>query len=336
MKDWLIFLTDEQGRSYTVRNGQVVKVARATPLLINPGGMNEISVGWERSLPEMGITRTVSTPFQYHLDAATILKNFLYRMNVEEKVMLLLHQRALRLDITSIPHTYGWYYKSRFRAEIDPTTIKHEDVTVTASVSEGSIYSKYKANRATVQEVPVVDADSLLVRLDGIMLSNAIKFLVTGTPTSVNHLIGLAKLGEEGRAFGLYSAASIFPDDAPAPADWATDDRYLLRTGQPITGIRLRGTVRFSTGLNPYKAILKSSTGAEITVIPAQVVAGSPSAPFEISFDVTFDMATDERIFFVGQMGPFGQAFYEDSEFEITYKSRYQTTYAHVQRLDNL
>jgi hypothetical protein len=340
MKDLLVCLVDENGRSYVVENGAVRTTARITPITVNPGGMTDLSIGWERSLPELGITRNLSAQMQYIFEAATILKDYFHRQNLEKKVYLQLLQRTLRIDTAVTPNTFAWHYAFLYRGEIDPTSIKHADTVVTASVSEGGLLTKYKANKGTTYDIPLDgDLETILVKVDGVRLAEKQYLLIPaatiGSGSDSRHMIGISPTSAEGKAFGLYFGTAFA--DLADPSDYNTDDRYFMRSGLTITGIRIQGklVVRSVFSNGPYEAILRFSTGRVIS-LGAGNITGSAHV---FNVDVTFDMAPDERCFLIADYfssSSLGAVEYGESELAVSFKSRYPATFVKCHRPDTM
>src|SRR5688500_11442963 len=148
MKQYLTFLLDKDGRSLIKQNNRVVSTINKVPLLHNPGGLDDIAIYWERTLNELGITRSLSTTFIHYFDGAAILREYLYNKTIEEKLYILLTKQVLKITDA----TYKWHGQFFYKGEIDTTTIKHNGVALSAQIAETGIIGKYKANKGTTVE----------------------------------------------------------------------------------------------------------------------------------------------------------------------------------------
>ena len=73
---------------------------------------------------------------------------------------------------------YGYWYKQRFRSEVDLSTYSHEGASVKATNLEDGLPKYLRANENTVEEFPMSVDDAINVKMDGIILHNKVESLI--------------------------------------------------------------------------------------------------------------------------------------------------------------
>lgn len=352
MKDWFTFLLDKDLRTLVKQNGVIVPSLAKTPLTENPGGWQDIAIAWERKLEELGITRNFTAPLTFHFDGAQILREWFYNRSIEEKLYLLLMKRTLEW----IPPTpgmmpahqghYHWHYKYFYRGEVDPTTIKHTYKEVTASVVEGGIVAKYKANKSTEYEIPVYqDPETILVKMDGIILQERVNFLcVDGfsiTPLfGTSHTIPFSFIIKEGDAPGV-AVFSQNEEKITNFSDYFTQStNYFLKVSDTVT-FRMRGTlkVRVTTNMTGYGFAFQLWKNNN-TVLPSSGIAigstGTPTGDFAVDVDYTFTLHPNDAIFFIFRLsnlssgGDYAYEFLPDTNIYFSFQNTYKNTFIPV------
>lgn len=173
-KEFLYYLTEQDGRSLYVQNDVVSSTGIHRPLPNTPDGWSELSVAWERNMSKYyGLTRNFSIPLSFYFDAAFILRDAAYRTNIERKIFLLIQQYGLEYTDDYYKHIYQYLYKG----ELDFSTFKSDQDRVTINIMEGGLSKQLKANENTVYEIPF-DEDLIDVILDGIELEINARFLI--------------------------------------------------------------------------------------------------------------------------------------------------------------
>lgn len=196
-KKWLYYLLDEIGRSARIEGGIVQFKTTPKALVYTPTGWQDISIAWERNLLKHGVNRNFSLPLGFVLDGADILRNIGYKYNFEKKIYLLIQNQVLQIDENEFAFVYDYFYKG----QIDWTTKEDSEYGYKVQIMEGGLVKDLNANQGTRYEIPIDDAESIRVRMDGVDLKLNSKFLVTNgfDPTNNNfslrnHFVNLAEV----------------------------------------------------------------------------------------------------------------------------------------------
>lgn len=163
MRSTLHYITEEDGRSLSVQNGVVTQSSQPKPLPNAPAGAKEVVISWERILNRYGIQRMFTTPLQYVLDGARIIRHFVYTKNYEHRLFHLIQ----RVKSTVTDTLFRLRYEYLYRGEIDLSTFADQGDYVTCNIMEGGLDKQLRAKETTVYEIPF-DDDAVLVRMDGI------------------------------------------------------------------------------------------------------------------------------------------------------------------------
>lgn len=163
MRTNLHYITEEDGRSLSVVNGVVTPSSQPKHLPNAPAGAKDVVISWERIANRYGIQRTFTTPLQYVLDAARIIRHYFYNVGYEHKLFHLIQRQKTYMDDTTFRQRYEYLY----RGEIDLSTFKDEGEFVTCNIMEGGLDKVLKAKESTVYEIPF-DDDAISVKMDGI------------------------------------------------------------------------------------------------------------------------------------------------------------------------
>ncbi len=198
--DFLFYLLDEDGRSYYIDSAGNVKTS-GVPMHVEvgPDGWKSTSVKWTRNTQGFGNFRAYTSQYKYVLEAAKILRSFMYQQGTEAKVFLM----VLMLDKS---FGGGWKYKKLFKSELDFSTAEDDTYSIAINAMEGGLVKLLKANENTQYDIPLFDNDEVLIRHDGIELETTVTFNFTDgveTPLSlygINFLPSVSFLTEEGRA----------------------------------------------------------------------------------------------------------------------------------------
>ncbi len=322
MREWLYFLTTEDGKSYTMQNGVLKKVSQRTPLAYTPDGWQDLAIGWERDMNKIGIVRNFSIPLGFVMDGAEILRNIIYKENIEAKVYLVIHKLNLELDAGLYKYAYKFFYKG----ELDLSTLKDQETKVTVNIAEGGLYKQLKANEGTVYEFPANYPDSISVKMEGLVLAESANFIIPGGIENELTTVPLIFLNKEGTAYGV-AAASQDPQQS-------SETYFLLNaTGEDIQ-VKIVGTIRFQPkGLtNRVIATLYSITEDDVlTVIQDNDLNPvNDSTIYTIDYDLTATLPNGSR-FWLRLITPGGEGdhglTYSETFFKATYQSRYRSTY---------
>ena len=344
MRDFLYFLTDEAGRCYTTQNGLVTLTAVRTPLPEEPNGTRDILIGWERDLKRFGLVRNFSLKLDFVLEGAQILRHIFFNRTIEEKVFLVIQRHDVLTTETEYEHLYKYFYKG----ELDLSTVVDTGSRLSVSIIEGGLHKLLKAGEGTTQEIPF-DSGAIKIKMDGVFLSETHNFIIPAANTTDNgdavfHLIGAAPTVKEGEAAG-FAEFSVFYEDLPSDGqnpphvelNTNEDLRYLFTVSQDISGMVFNGTIRVRSFTNTnagFSARLVTSTGRNIPLGGIQL--NDRTEQKDLNLNYTFNAVKGEKFFLVGVLdGFFSGVEYYESNFSISFQSRYKTTYikAHLPKV---
>jgi hypothetical protein len=314
-RDFLYFLTDSNGKSYRINNGLVEAVSTPTPLSITPDGWQDKSIKYQRLGRYFSMFRSFTTPLKYVRDGSFIVRDRLYRLGTENKIYQVIHW----LDKS---FGGGWVHKFFYRGELDLSQFEDDDTHVTVNIMEGDLSKLFKANENQTYEIDINVPEAVTIKHDGLYLHEKHNFIVQGAPVLGDHLLGTLFLNSEGKAAGV-ATFTVFSQ--PVPGSLATSTQYFLVTTQAITGIRIKGSIRFTpnTIIPGYGLRLKSNLGRN-DLIASTVVIGN----FTLDFDFTFDAQAGEQFFLVGDLNSeIIGGIYGETSFSLEFRSRYKTTY---------
>ena len=319
-KDFLYCITDEQGRSFYVQNGLVQSpVSTPMPLPVTPDGWQEKSIKYARNMTSFGMWRTFTTPLKYVKEAALIVRNQLYRFGTETKLFQVIHQLDKRF-------TGGWVHRFFYKGELDLSQADDDDTSISVNIMEGDLIKLFKANESTVYELDIDVPDAVVVKMDGHYLNEKHSFLIPEIRQDLSHLMFVSFINKEGTAFGVVSNTVFGHTFYP---DFTTSDENFFEVTQDIPGMNLKGQVSFDCiggSGTPYSLHLRTNTGRDLEMFtPVLPVTGQS---YTFNFDFTFDAFKGEKFFLVS--APMGSGFiadYKETRFNLSFKSRYQTTY---------
>lgn len=311
---WKYYLLLEDGRSARIVNDVVSYLGTPKPLQYTPDGWQDISIMWERNMSSYGNIRNFSLTLGFVLDGATILRDGLYKSNVDNRLYLLIQRRVCEVTDT----TFRDYYKYFYKGELDFTTAedKQGESRFEINIMEGGLQKKIKSKENVQYDIAVDEIDVLM---DGIELTEKHNFITqAGAYVGGDRLLGVIQTTKEGTAYGVASY-SVFKQEEPG--DLTTSLQYFLRTAAPVTGMTISGTIQFSELLaGDYTLRLKSSAGQNI-------ILASITDETVYNINQVFNGAEDEKFFLVldSDTGLTGGTLVE-TNLSISYTSRKSST----------
>jgi len=315
VKQFKVFITEENGNTLYVDNGVVISSAARKPLPNNPDGWQDIVIGWERNLSLYGVIRNFSLPLGFVLDGAHILRKVFYTENIERKISLLI--TMLTLTLTDI--TYAFNYFFLYKGDLDLSTFNDDQPTkVTMNIMEGGISKLLKANIDTVYEYPFKDdPDAKDLYCDGINLFQRVNYAVTDglVYTGSCAVIDMPIITTEGRSAAVLNSGQIqeYIDMTAIPEFRHTSSNYFIKnTGNVPVLARVTGTVylkfnyiEWAPGVtikNIYLKVISNVDGVtDSNIIISNPVVGQVY-PFKLYLG-TFLTEIDQRYFFILQAG---------------------------------
>jgi hypothetical protein len=316
-KDFLYFLTDELGRSYSIENGVVTLSSTPVPLSISPDGWQDKTIKYSRNVKAGTLWRSYTNPMKYVKQAAHIVRDRLYRFGTEDKIYLVIH----RLDKS---FSGGWVYRFFYKGELDLTQIEDSDTNISVNIMEGDLVKLLKANENTQYEIDINVPEAVVVKLDGVYLHEKHNWIVQTDSRGGDVLVGMIFTTKEGEASGV---ATFTVYSKIEPGDLTTSSDYFLTTTQIIDGMRLWGSVNVTVlaiDTGTVNVRLKSNLGRNDVIASMPYTAGNP---IEIPFDYSFTSNIGENFFLVVDTPNLAFVEIEESNITLEYRSRYPTTY---------
>jgi hypothetical protein len=319
----LYFLIDENNRSLYVENGIVMRSSVPRPLEFTPDGWRNIQVDNTRNSKYFALDRSYTVPLEFVEDGALILKDAYYKNGIEAKVYLGILKQKISYDGTS----YGWFYDKFVKGDIDFSNFNHTGPKVTVNIMEGGIPKYIKANESVKYEIDLDVQDAVKTKMDGIYLHEKINYLIPGgigLPST--HLLYTSLINSEGNAQGVtpYNVYGHF-----TWPDFTNSLEYFFATSVDLQGVNLKGQISFTCQGSAalYFLDLHTNTGRTINLLNGVAVVQNQTYIFDV--DTTFDAAAGEKFFLAAHTANniFFSALYQDSNFSISFRSRYKTTY---------
>lgn len=168
MKQFLPFLTDDQGRSLAIEDAVVVSRPLPDPLEHSPEGWESNTLQWARNNEFRGVIKSYTTPLKFYLDGAKILRNAFYRMGMEVVIFFIWLKQNTAFGA-------GMKYEGWYKGEVDFGTFKDEYDGVEVNITEGGFYKDLQANKTVVYNIPF-DNDAKYIYMDGMNLYQKINY----------------------------------------------------------------------------------------------------------------------------------------------------------------
>lgn len=349
--DYIFAIQTKDYRFWKVVNRVVTVNAQPYFLDFAPAGWADITVQNVRNKKYFGVDRSVTVPLSYVEDGAQILKYIFLNKGLEEPVYLAILEQQLDYE-AGVGYTY--WYKQRFRGQFDLSTYSHEGATVKVNILEDGLPKHLKANERTTIELDMDVSEAINVKMDGVVLHNAVENLVTdGASTDPtydfrNHLIDLSITKEDAPYVSGKQAVARTKVSNLNSAIQATGKWFSKPSVQSDIEIEYDFSITITfhapPGINPagrYRvAVRKIDTGGTgsnphvLLDIPASQVTGITR---RLTGSATFTVDADDELYLFSYFDVEGatgdaqiQTTYpatDNSFFNYKYKTRSATTY---------
>jgi hypothetical protein len=277
MKDFLYFLSREDGRFCKEVNGAVSLTSAPAPLNHTPDGWLDTEIQRLRSTKYFAVERSFSTSLNFVEDGALIVKSFYYNRGIEDKLYLSIAEKRVYLthgpgepllneqgqpllDSDDAPilgegtAEYGYYYTLIYKGEIDFSTFEHDGPKVTLNVAEGGTVKLLKAYESTPFEIPFTKY--VLVKMDGIRLQQKATYIVTDGGASRNgvlddHTIAMVFISQEAiNSIGAIDQSRVKVDSNNTADLWNINSWFLL-SGSLDTSLTITWDFKATPSLLP-------------------------------------------------------------------------------------
>lgn len=323
LKPFLYYLVESDGRVRQISNGIVTSLNKKTPLQNSPAGWSDILIKWLRNTDRHGQVRTFSLPLGFVRDGAKILRNDMYRFNIDRELYLLIQRLTNKIDATNYSERYNFFYKG----QLDFSTFDDDpgESVVNMNIMEGGISKLVKANENTQYLIPF-DEDAINIQHDGVFLQEKDNFIIQTGPTAADHIIGTLFINKDGNAAALAAFTVYTFNNSGGAIDFTTSLDYFFTTAQAITGINvdvsiLANYTRFTTGDVNFKIV--SNLGQDI---PIYTYSGDTGV-IQFATTVTLDSVAGEKFFLVCEVPGVNGMDYQETELHINFQSRKSTTF---------
>lgn len=336
-KQFLPFLTDDQGRSLSVENEVVVTSSIPDPLNNSPEGWENNTLQWARNKEFYGIIKSYTTPLKFYLQGAKILRNAFYKLGMETVLFFI----WLKQNVT---FGAGMKYEGWYKGEPDFSTFKDEWDAVEISITEGGFFKDLQANKSVVYEIPF-DEDAKYVYMDGMYLYQKLVYEDIADMDISKNLYGEFFLGpyplitQEGSSVGFYLGNENL-ETAPSGIDAtvASPNIILQNLLDVDVDITISGRISFKctsmTSSPAWAMKFRYLTSFMDTSVPNQDVYKIIETPamevgetYSEDFSITITLQPNETllrqgIFFGGVGTDAVIQFNEDSKSNISFKTR--------------
>jgi hypothetical protein len=332
--DLIFFFQDKQNRFWGINaSGNVTLSSDPYPIQFSPDGWDEIGIKNVRNLRYWAVDRTVTLQFKYVEDAARILKHIFYNRGVEESVYLVICE--LQLDYTA-GVSYAYWYKQRFKSEVDLSTFDHAGAYITCNLLEDGLAKHLKSSENTVFEFDLNDSNAINVKQDGIVLTYKRNYTilqnqeVTGT---ANAFLGMVEISREGD-----SSSVAFSDvQVQASSPYPNSSYFALASANQPIRVQGRITLFMNKSVTP---IIRLELNDGIAVGSTQTILYNTPQPagatVNIDIDQTFTLPAGWRAYIKllggSPVDPSAQYTVIDKDLSFTYDYRFPTTYARAFR----
>lgn len=347
-KQFLPFLTDDQGKSLVVENGVVVTKAIPDPLDYSPEGWEKNTIQFARNNEFRGVVKSFTTTLKFFFEGAKILRTYFYEKGIEAILYFIWLKQNVFFG-------GGMKYEGWYKGEPDFSTFNDTYEGVEINITEGGFYKNLQANKNTPYELPF-DEDAVSIEMDGMDIFNNLTYVAAddfeyeSVPTPFDDVedeyrsfaVLFPFISAEGTNFTLATNSQDYEvissgqeqaDDATNVNNYTTSSsNYFLRnvSGQN-QDINLKGDLFLNAVINNgayhAKLFIISSLGQQKVIYDS--VPGENEI-IKISVDETLTLSSDEKLFFVlthhNTIGVIKFYFWPDSKLLIDFASRKETT----------
>lgn len=289
-RKFLYFLTDANGKCYSVKNGVVTKSAERIPLKYSPSGWKDQSVKWVRNQIYHGLIPSYSIPLRFIKEAAQIVRNQLYKNGTEEVVYLVMFKLNKQTGV----------HEGYFKGELNYVKFNDSENFFETNVTETGFYKMLKAYENTAFEIPMTNAVD--IEMDGLSLQKKTNFaIVDGYTFDGIHTLGFVYVNEEGTSFGYVTGDSPLDNVAGWGGVETNDDRWILKNVSinPIS-FKIKGNFTYTITTITQNVHIYFATSDHVVT---DLVASTTKVPgtYSLSIDTTIVLNAGQRMFIICQ-----------------------------------
>lgn len=330
---FLPFITNEEGKSLALENGNVVPKPNPDPIDNSPEGWEQNVIQFTRNTEFLGIIKAYTTTLKFFKDAATILRTNYYKLGCEAVLFFI----WLKLDQS---FGGGMKYKDWYKGEIDFTTFKDQYDGVEANLIEGGFYKDVQANKNVPYEIQF-DDDAVSIEMDGFPLFNKLTYQIAPDVLyegGASKTMAVPFVTAEGTNTTVETGSETAGDYFNIAAILASENWMIKNTSPNNQDIHLTGIARFyapENGTLPPSFVrmkfLKNTSDPNFN--GWTIYSGNPVANqlIEKPIDFSITLAPGEKLFLTHQQNSvnynlFNIKFVEDSFIYIDFGSKKDTT----------
>lgn len=294
---FIYLLQEADGRYRQIKNGVVTSLITPWALPHAPNGNQEISLGWQRSETYYGTIPSFSVELGFVLEGRKILKNDLYKYNIDRELWLVIK----RLTYSSDPAVYNEVYKTWYSGQIDFSTAEdnHEDYQFKCNILDGGVRKLMTANEGTEYSIPLA-GDAGVVYMDGSYINGDFKWFISRYETLASGYPSIIQLSNDNPIPGLALLDVQMNLVGGAPNANSLD--YFAQLTQDIANVHLTGEIN---GLNPFGVsgplsvtlyVFNMNTGTLRETIDLTPADPYP-ANYTLQIDQTLNLQKGDRLF---------------------------------------
>lgn len=234
---------------YITSAGAVSTTTTKTELPQAPKGWEELELKWERGFTLHGVFTNYTSPLNFVLDGAKILRYYYYNAGIEANLELFIEKH------TNIVSTWG--YAPYYIGDIDFSQFKDAKDFVTISIMDSGFIKNLKAKEESTLEIPVDgNADAIYIMMDGIDLEANVDLTSIDQPRFPNG--AMDSVSDSNGGLGILRV--VLP----------TLLRYGAIIGYGNGDIYVKGNDYL--GINKYPAVSNNTGTFDVTVLPYYVL----------------------------------------------------------------
>lgn len=343
-KDVLFFFVEGDGRVRQIVNGVVTSLGTKTSLPQAPIGSQDIAIGWERSSELFGNIRNFSLPLGFVMDAAKILRNDAYKLNIDRELYLLILRYVSEIDSTY----YKNYYKYLYKGQLDFSTFedKQGEGIVEIGIMEGGLNKLLKSGGSIQYAIPF-DEDSIKIKLDGIDIEKQASYVLADGFEISNSVYGgfwwapFSLIGQDGSGSGVaFLTQNIESTNSLSFSDKLLSNNWAAQASSTNSGsvvVNISGKIMYRcTDNDPgqfFKMRFLKSTQTTGNQNDYELFSEIPVANQIHTHDIDIDISLQpsERLYLEGFLGTPGVdlkiEFLAESKMTMKFKNKADTTY---------
>lgn len=330
-KIFLPFLVqDSTGLYYDVdAMGNVLLLNATTQSIINtipmPNGWINTELGYKRNLDGNGMNRSFSSPQDFNLKAAYIIRYLFYGgVGVENNIAFVVYKR--NDDPLSTGPTYVLYSRLLLELPQIKDIVTHG---VTVNLMEGGVPQFVKAYENTTLQAPCDGSipENIKVYYDGLLVECDLYYSVIPVPAGeYAHVLPMVLVSEDGDNYGVIKRNPILENATGSYLNDNVNNNFIQFNAN--TTVYLEGQLIVSGSNNTFFVLL-----GHPTQLSGDVITQTGPIPLNsdrvLTFKFSVNLLANERFFlyFLGG-SPFGGVEIKSGNIHVSFESKARDTSA--------